>query len=291
MALGPSGATATTYRLPSMSSAFAALQRLLPQHGLTRSVGWLAKSETRWLKNAFIKGFVRAYAVDLAEAINENPTEYESFNAFFTRALKPGRRPMPDAPLAIACPADGTISQSGAISGNSLLQAKGTRYSLDSLAHDLGAGFDEGSFVTVYLAPHNYHRVHLPSSSTLTATRSIPGALFSVNAKTEASVADLFCRNERLVCRFSSQWGDMLVVLVGALIVGRIETAWPGPRSRYRQTETNRFDLPLERGVEIGRFLLGSTVIVCLPPGRAELSAMTVGQSVRMGESIGHWRA
>lgn len=274
-----------------MSRAFAALQRLLPQHGLTRSVGWLAASETRWLKNAFIKGFAATYAVDLAEAVIEDPTKYESFNAFFTRALKPGRRPMPEAPSAIACPADGTISQSGTISGNSLLQAKGTRYSLDSLAHELGAGFDGGSFVTVYLAPHNYHRVHLPCSSTLTATRSIPGALFSVNAKTEATVADLFCRNERLVCRFTSQWGDMLVVLVGALIVGRIETVWPGPSSRYRQAATNQYDMDLERGDEIGRFLLGSTVIVCLPPGRAELGELTVGQSVRMGEPIGRWRA
>ena len=273
-----------------MSKVFAALQRLLPQHGLTRSVACLARSETRWLKDACIKGFARTYKVDLSEAVHSDPTDYGTFNEFFTRALKPGARPMPDQPLAIACPADGTISQSGEITHNTLLQAKGTRYSLDSLVHDLAAGFDGGSFVTVYLAPHNYHRVHLPSGGTLTATRSIPGSLFSVNAKTEATVADLFCRNERLACRFHTQSGDMLVVFIGALIVGRIETVWPGPNSRYRRAETRPYDLTFKRGDEIGRFLLGSTVIVCLPPRRAELNRLTPGQTVRMGESIGYWR-
>ena len=274
-----------------MSKGFAALQRLLPQHGLTRSIGWLAASETRWIKDAFIKVFCSAYAVDLAEAAIEDPDGYGSFNAFFTRALKPDARPLPENPLAIASPADGTISQSGAISGDSLVQAKGTRYSLGSLAHDLGVGFDGGSFATVYLAPHNYHRVHLPSTGTLTATRCIPGSLFSVNARTEASVIDLFCRNERLVCRFRTEWGDMLVVLVGALIVGRIETAWPGPESRYRRAKTSQHATAFERGDEIGRFLLGSTVIVCFPPGRASLAELPPGQVVQMGETLGHWQS
>ena len=268
---------------------FAAVQRLLPQHALTRWMGWLAGSETVWIKDTFIRVFSALYGVDLTDAARSNRADYRSFNDFFTRTLKPGARPFPADDRAIACPADGTVSQSGRIESGRLLQAKGVRYSLDSLAGDLGDGFDGGSFVTVYLAPYNYHRAHAPCAGKLTAARAVPGALFSVNAGTEASVADLFCRNERLVCRLRTPYGDLLVVLVGAMIVGSIATPWPGPVSPYRAIETHEPNVSFAKGDELGRFLLGSTVILCTPPGTARLSSLSPGQGVSVGEAIGVW--
>ena len=268
---------------------FAAVQRLLPQHALTRWMGWLAGSETVWIKDTFIRVFSALYGVDLTDAARSNRADYRSFNDFFTRTLKPGARPFPADDRAIACPADGTVSQSGRIESGRLLQAKGVRYSLDSLAGDLGDGFDGGSFVTVYLAPYNYHRAHAPCAGKLTAARAVPGALFSVNAGTEASVADLFCRNERLVCRLRTPYGDLLVVLVGAMIVGSIATPWPGPVSPYRAIETHEPNVLFAKGDELGRFFLGSTVILCAPPGTARLSSLSPGQGVSVGEAIGVW--
>ncbi len=268
---------------------FAAIQRLLPQHALTRGVGRLAASGSGWLKSALIRVFCATYGVDLAEAARPNRSDYRSFNDFFTRELKPGARPFPTGPRAIACPADGTVSQSGRIAANRLLQAKGIHYSLASLAGDLGRGFDGGSFVTVYLAPHNYHRVHTPCAGLLTFAEAVPGALFSVNAGTAGSVAGLFCRNERLVCRLQTGSGDLLIVLVGALIVGGIATPWPGPVSPYRSRETHRPNAALGRGAELGRFLLGSTVILCAPPDTARLQALPAGRAVQVGEQLGTW--
>ena len=268
---------------------FAAIQRLLPQHALTRGVGRLAASESAWIKDAFIRVFCAIYGVNLAEAARSHRSDYSSFNDFFTRELKPGVRPFPAGERVIACPADGTVSQSGRIAANRLLQAKGIGYSLGSLAGDLGEGFDGGSFVTVYLAPRNYHRVHTPCAGLLTAARAVPGALFSVNAGTEGSVTDLFCRNERLVCRLQTDGGDLLVVLVGALLVGSIATPWPGPVSPYRTLETRQPNASLARGAELGRFLLGSTVILCAPPDTARFKQLPAGQSVQVGEEIGTW--
>ena len=259
------------------------------QHALTRGVGWLAASEVAWIKDAFVRLFCAVYGVDLTEAVRSSRSDYRSFNDFFTRELKPGVRPFPTAERAIACPADGTVSQSGPIEANCLLQAKGVRYSLASLAGDLGLGFDGGSFVTVYLAPHNYHRVHTPCAGLLSAVRAVPGALYSVNARSESAVTDLFCRNERLVCRLQTDGGDLLIVLVGALIVGSIATPWPGPLSPYRTLETSRPNAKLARGGELGRFLLGSTVILCAPPDTARFETLTVGQPVKVGEVIGAW--
>lgn len=268
---------------------FAALQRLLPQHALTRGMGRLAASESAWIKDRFIRVFSSLYGVDLTEAARPNRTDYRSFNDFFTRELRPGIRPFPADERAIASPADGTVSQSGRIAGNRLLQAKGVRYSLDSLAGNLGDEFDGGSFLTVYLAPHNYHRVHTPCGGVLTAARGVPGALFSVNAGTEATISDLFCRNERLVCRLETPYGNLLIVLVGALIVGSIATPWPGPVSPYRSIETHRPDATLHKGDELGRFLLGSTVILCAPPATARLETLPAGRPVRVGEAVGSW--
>ena len=268
---------------------FAAVQRLLPQHALTRGMGRLAASESAWVKDTFIRIFSGIYGVELAEAARPDRSDYRSFNDFFTRELKPGARPFPADERAIACPADGTVSQSGRIEANRLIQAKGIHYSLASLAGDLGDGFDGGSFVTIYLAPHNYHRVHTPCAGLLTAAQAVPGALFSVNAGTESSVTDLFCRNERLVCRLQTDRADLLVVLVGALIVGSIATPWPGPVPPYRALDSHRPNVTLARGQELGRFRLGSTVILCAPPGITRFETLAQGQSVKVGETIGFW--
>ncbi|NIP13820.1 MAG: phosphatidylserine decarboxylase [Pseudomonadales bacterium] len=271
-----------------MSAWFAALQRLLPQHELSRLIGSLAKSEVTWIRKPFIHGFARAYGVSLDEAECQQLNDFLCFNDFFTRALRQDARPLAQDPAAVLCPADGTVSQTGLIEDGQLLQAKGHRYSLHSLTGETDRAFEGGTFATVYLAPSDYHRVHLPADGTLLATTSIPGALFSVNAQTETTVEGLFARNERLVCRFRTDHGQMLVVLVGALIVASIETVWAGPESPYEAVTSTAYNEVLLRGAEIGRFLLGSTVIVCFEPGRMELLPhVQAGARVRMGEAIG----
>jgi len=270
------------------SSWFVALQRALPQHGLSRLTGALAKSTAPWIRWPFIHGFAHAYPVDLGEAERGQLDDYHSFNDFFTRALLPDARPLDPDPAAILSPADGVVSQSGHIESGRLLQAKGTRYSLHTLLGRDAPRYVDGSFATIYLAPHNYHRVHLPLAGQLRHTTAIPGQLFSVNARTEAGIADLFCRNERLVCEFETASGGMLVVLVGAMIVASIETVWGGATSPYRTTCENGWDMAFERGAEIGRFLLGSTVIVCLERGRMQLDeGIVAGLPVRVGQRIG----
>lgn len=273
-----------------MNRLFALLQRLLPQHALSRLAGWLADARAAWIRKPFVHAFARFYRVDMSEAERPGLNDYHSFNDFFTRTLRGDARPLEGAQDEPVSPADGMISQAGTLQGDALLQAKGTHYRLAELVGEPAEEFHGGTFATIYLAPRDYHRVHLPASGTLTATTAIPGALFSVNARTEAAVSDLFCRNERLVCRFETPHGPMLVVLVGALIVASIETVWGGAVSPYRRVERERWDLPLERGAEIGRFLLGSTVIVCWPPGRVALDEhVQRGRSVRMGERLGRF--
>ena len=272
-----------------MSQAFAALQRLLPQHALSRGIGKLAQSEVPWIRRAFIHAFARAYNISLHEAVDNDLDDYRSFNDFFTRALRRDARPIAAEPNAIVCPADGTVSQAGQIVEGKLLQANGRTYSLSSLLGESQPQFNGGTVVTVYLAPLNYPRVHLPVDGTLLRTTAIPGELFSVNGLTEASVESLFARNERLVCHFQTEHGAMLVVLVGALIVASIETVWEGPSSPYSQLTHTRHNVAYRRGEEIGRFLLGSTVIVCFEPGRSELAERIVsgGPEVFMGQSLG----
>ncbi|MEQ9004603.1 MAG: archaetidylserine decarboxylase [Pseudomonadales bacterium] len=271
-----------------MTDPFVILQRLLPQHALSRLTGLAARSQQAWLRKRLIRAFARYYGVDLTEAARTDPDDYRSFNDFFTRALAPGARPLDPDPAALLCPADGMVSQAGLIDGDQLLQAKGTYYRLESLLGERAPGFDGGSFATVYLAPMDYHRVHLPMAGTLRRTTTIPGALFSVNARTEAAISDLFCRNERLVCWFDTDHGRMAVVLVGALIVASIETVWGGPPSPYRSSRHDTWQQPFDRGAEIGRFLLGSTVIVCCEPGRVGLDeSVRAGSRVRMGQRLG----
>jgi phosphatidylserine decarboxylase len=267
---------------------FVLLQRALPQHALSRLLGQIAASERPWLAQPFIRTFARAYGIDLAEAERQHAGDYRSFNDFFTRQLKPGARAIDADPLRLVSPADGVVSQAGMLTDGQLVQAKGQRYALDDLIGRSGARYRGGDFATIYLAPRDYHRVHLPMSGRLIATTALPGELFSVNATTARTVPGLFCRNERLVCEFETAAGGMLVILVGALIVASIATVWGGPISPYRSRQDDNWDLAFERGAEIGRFLLGSTVIVVTEPGRLALSReLTEGTPLRMGTAIG----
>ncbi len=270
-----------------MTDWFAKLQNALPQHAMSRLLGTLATNRTPWLSRALIHPFAKAYDVDMSEALVEDLDDYSSFNEFFTRALKTDARPIDANANAIVSPADGVVSQLGAIEDGQLFQAKGHQYPLHQLAGSLSDGMAGGSFVTIYLAPRDYHRVHNPFTGELTASLAVPGALYSVNEVTERSIPGLFCRNERLVCRFDTSFGPMLVVLVGALIVASIETVWPGPHSPYTAEELTHHGLNFDRGEELGRFLLGSTVICCFPRDTVSLSeTLSAGDSVRMGQAI-----
>jgi phosphatidylserine decarboxylase len=270
--------------------AFIALQRLLPQHALSRGIGWLARSRRPWIKRPFIHLFARAYDVDLTEAARQSLADYDSFNDFFTRELDSGARPIAGNHQTGICPADGVLSQAGTVREGRLLQAKGHGYSLATLLGSTEAArrHEGGVFATIYLAPADYHRVHLPVGGELERTCAIPGALFSVNATTEAHIEGLFARNERLVCHFTTDWGPVAVVLIGAMIVAGIQTAWAGPPSPYeRVEETLHAGVRFERGAEIGRFLLASTVVVCMPPGAASLlPGLEAGERVRMGQAL-----
>jgi len=267
-------------------SAFGALQRVLPQHALSRLSGVLASSEL--LSRPLIRLFNAIYSVDLADAQRRSFDEYATFNDFFTRALAASARPLAPEPALLA-PADGTLSQLGAIEAGRLLQAKGIRYELASLLCDPLAArtFDGGWFATIYLAPSDYHRVHAPLSGTLVQTVAVPGQLFSVNAATASSIERLFCRNERLVMRFETPHGPYALVMVGALLVASIEAAFDAPRSPYREQCTATHERAFARGDEVGRFLLGSTVIVVVPRGMVTPSATrAVGSRVRMGDAL-----
>lgn len=275
--------------------AFIGLQYLLPQHLLSRIVGWIAGSRIGFLRSILIRSFLRHYPVDLAEAARPDPDAYDSFNDFFTRRLKPGARP-PDAdPRAALCPADGVLSQAGPIAGDTLLQAKGIDFSAAALLGGdpaLAAEFAGGAFATVYLAPHNYHRVHMPLAGTLRRARFVPGDLFSVNAATAASVPGLFARNERVVCAFDTPQGPMAVVLVGALFVGSMSLAWadrirPAGGRGVRELPVHDPMIALDRGAELGWFNMGSTVIVLFgPQGPALVEGLAPGRALRVGERL-----
>lgn len=256
-----------------LSKLLAQLQRPLPQHFLTRIAGWLAAQEIRWLKNLLIKLFDRAYDINWNEAVHQSPDDYASFNDFFTRALKPDARPLPEGDGLIS-PCDGALSESGAINDGQLLQAKDIEYPLHHLlgcSNNESEAFDKYHFFTIYLAPKDYHRIHMPQTGTLTRCTHIPGRLFSVSPGTARNIPELFCRNERVVCWFEDQQKrTFIVVLVGAMMVGSIETVWRGRFEHRRDQNAKDYALPvkpivLERGEEMGRFLMGSTVIVIYP--------------------------
>lgn len=270
---------------------FCILQNLVPQQALSELAGTLAKSDNPYVKKALVHTFAKAYDIDLKEYKKDSLDDYVSFNEFFTRELKPGARPINEMPNSIACPADGTVSQIGTITHGQLIQAKGREYDVSQLLADyeLGQSFNDGSFATIYLAPTNYHRVHMPFDGTLTATRYLPGTLFSVNNTTAANVPDLFARNERLVCEFDTQWGKSCVILVGAMIVAGIECVATGAIKRTPYIQERSHDLMLKKGDELGRFYLGSTAIIVLPKSAqvAWSDELTHGKTVKMGECIG----
>ncbi|MXY58361.1 MAG: phosphatidylserine decarboxylase [Gammaproteobacteria bacterium] len=270
---------------------FVALQRALPQHGLSRCLGALAASENNTVKRLLIDAFMSAYRIDMTEFVGDSARDFASFNDFFTRPLLPGSRPMPDDPRAVASPADGTVSQAGRISAGHLVQAKGREYRVSEFlgGADFAGGLANGSFATIYLAPHNYHRVHAPCAGRLIETVEIPGRLFSVNAVTERHVSRLFVRNERLVLRIAAPFGEYALVLVGAMIVASIRATWHGPVSPYRRRRSLRPDgVAFERGQEVGAFLLGSTVVALFPDGAVSLDeGFRPGQHVNVGAPIG----
>ncbi len=278
-----------------MPSLFILLQKLVPQHLLSRVVGKLAAS--RLFSRVFIRWFSARYEIDLSEAAESDLHAYPTFNAFFTRALRAGARPLADAETAVLCPADGAISQLGSLSDAGLLQAKGVYYTAASLLGDPAdaEAFDGGCFATVYLSPRDYHRVHMPVAGRLLRTRYVPGDLFSVNQQTAEAIPDLFARNERLVCLFETAYGPMAVVLVGAMIVAGIETVWAGRAcpARDRQIRVQDYSaaqppIELAAGAELGRFYLGSTAIVLFGHGAMELNgSLSAGSPVKMGQLLG----
>jgi phosphatidylserine decarboxylase len=272
---------------------FVWLQYVMPQHALSRLVLRATRVRSRRFKNCLVRGFLNRYAVDMTEAAETDPFGYGSFNEFFTRPLKPGARPIDGDAHAIVCPADGVISEAGSIEGDSLLQAKGRRYSLGELlaARPWASRFAGGSFATIYLAPFNYHRVHMPLHGQLKETVYVPGRLFSVNAVTASHVPRLFARNERVLTLFDTAFGELAVILVGALNVGSIATVWGGditPAARRVLTVLPPHGIALEKGAELGRFNMGSTVIILFAAGRAHWnSGVRAGLSVRLGQSLG----
>jgi phosphatidylserine decarboxylase len=276
--------------------AFALLQDLLPQHLLSRTMHGLARSETRWVRNAILRFVLRAYPqIDLGEAANPDPFSYPSFNAFFTRALKAGARPLAGGEHDVVSPVDGTLSQLGAVRDGQLLQAKGMHYTAAALLADEAAAtrYDGGGFACIYLAPYNYHRIHMPLAGRLTATRYVPGQLYSVNAATARTVPGLFARNERVVCEFDTELGPLAVVMVGALFVGSIETVFAGeinpPRTRgglVSHIETG-VDRPFARGEELGRFNMGSTVVLLLGHRATRFAdRLGPGSTLRLGQAL-----
>lgn len=276
---------------------FIAFQYLVPQHVVSRVIGWLANCRWSFVKNTFISWFAARYRVNMNEALCADPLQYATFNAFFTRELKPGARPVDDTPGVIVSPADGVVSQLGPITQGLLVQAKGHNFSLASL---LGGSirraepFQEGSFATVYLSPKDYHRVHMPVAGTLTKMIYVPGKLFSVNKLTSENVPELFARNERVVCMFDTDQGPMALVLVGAMVVASVDTVWAGkvcPGTKACTEMDYRDHTPpiqIMKGAEMGRFKLGSTVIAVFGPGMATFATdLKADDSVQMGQGIG----
>jgi phosphatidylserine decarboxylase len=285
-------------RPPSMPGAdvtdpFVILQHLLPKQAMTVAAGRLASARAGGLTHAAIRRFVARYGVDMAEAADPRIESYPSFNEFFTRALKPGARPLADADWI--CPVDGAISQFGRIERDRVFQAKGHDYTTTALIGGdaaLAARFDDGAFATLYLSPRDYHRIHMPCEGRLRRMVHVPGSLYSVNPATARGIPGLFARNERVVCLFDTAHGPFVLVLVGATIVGSMATVWHGVVNPPRPGTVRAWDYDtppcvLAQGAEMGRFLLGSTVVMLWPalPMRFEPS-WSPGRAIRLGEPM-----
>jgi phosphatidylserine decarboxylase len=280
---------------------FVGLLATLPQHGLSRALGWLTRRRNPRLVQTMIRAFAHAYEVDLSTAADSEPSAYPDFNAFFTRALRDDARPLDPTQGAVLSPVDAVVSQFGTIAGDTLVQAKGLHYNLDELLagnEEHAAMFRDGTFATLYLAPRDYHRIHLPVAAHLRAMSYVPGRLFAVNQRTTRARARLFGRNERVICIFDAAATPFALVMVGAIGVGGIETVWSGPVTpaavrRPRHYSATEFGDPgYAAGAEIGRFNMGSTVILLFPKGAiAWRDDLVEGAAVRMGERLASWRS
>jgi phosphatidylserine decarboxylase len=268
-------------------------QYLLPKQALTTIAGSFAGAQAGELTTRVIRWFVKRYRVDLSEAADPDPASYKTFNDFFTRALRADARPLANADFL--CPVDGAISQFGRIEGEQIFQAKGHQYSTTALVGgdaQLAAGFADGAFATLYLSPRDYHRIHMPVDGRLKRMIHVPGELFSVNPATARGVPGLFARNERVVCVFEGEFGSFILVLVGATIVGSMATVWHGrvnpPRSgKIRDWPYDGQKILLTKGEEMGRFLLGSTVVMLFPKDLLSFNpAWAPGGTVRLGERM-----
>ena len=270
-------------------------QKLVPQHLVSRLVGKLARCRVKWLKNFLIRIFIKHFKVDMLEAMSEDYRSYPHFNDFFTRPLRAGIRPQPEDPKAIACPVDGVVSELGTIQEQQIFQAKGHTYNLVSLLggdHEMASQFHHGVFLTAYLSPKDYHRVHMPAAGTLQKMIHVPGALFSVNPYTVESVPNLFARNERVVCYFDSDHGPMAIIMVGAIIVASIATTWQGivtppTRALLQQWSYQNNPIHLNRGDEMGHFEVGSTAIVLFGKDAVQWAPeLKATQTIRLGQAI-----
>ncbi|MBT9516421.1 MAG: phosphatidylserine decarboxylase [Methyloversatilis discipulorum] len=271
---------------------FVLAQHGMPKQALTRFAEFVANSRAPWTRG-IIPWFIRKYGVDMSEAARPDPADYACFNDFFTRALREGARPLADSPFV--SPVDGTVIDCVKLDGDTLLQVKGHPYSARALVGGDAAlvdRFDGGEAISIYLSPKDYHRIHMPCAGRLRRMIHVPGSLYSVNPATVAGVPGLFARNERVVCLFDSDFGPFVLTLVGAMVVGSMQTVWHGlinpPRTgKLREWRYDDQDIRLDRGEEMGRFLLGSTVVMLFPRGALQACADWVpGRTVRMGEAM-----
>lgn len=280
----------------SVENLKIALQYAMPKHLLSRLVGKLAAAKAGWLTRQAIKSFIQAYGINMNEAKLKNAHDFETFNDFFTRELEEGARPIDNEPMNLCYPVDGAISQQDNISNDQLIQAKGFTYSLTTLLggnEKTAEPFQEGKFSCIYLAPKDYHRIHMPTDATLREMIYVPGDLFSVNPLTAQNVPNLFARNERVVCIFDTEFGAMAMVLVGATIVASIETVWAGTITPPAGKDIHSWKYPaegdkaihLKKGDEMGRFKLGSTVVMAFAPEMVDFNTEDGPESVtRLGE-------
>lgn len=273
---------------------FSAPQYVLPHQALSKMMHYVTRSKFKPFKGAFIKGFSQLYNINLQEAEHNDSKGYNSFNAFFTRALKPNARQIDEAPNAIVSPVDGTVSEAGPIEAGQIVQAKGKTYSLEDLLagnKQLASLFEGGDFATIYLSPSDYHRIHMPCTGKLQGMWHVPGRLFSVSPRTARAVPRLFARNERVINVFETEFGPMALIMVGAIFVSSMETVWHGEvnTKRFGAVKEWQYDgsLKIDKALEMGRFNMGSTVVLLFPPQAAELTAnMTPNQKLRLGERI-----
>ncbi len=268
------------------------LQYLIPQHILSRMIGFFANCRWVWLKNLMISWFIKHYKIDMSIAAKNKISDYATFNEFFIRKLKPSARPVATATDSIICPVDGILSQWGEISQGKLIQAKGFDYSLEALLNGskFTKNFQNGQFMTLYLSPKDYHLVHMPVDGKLLEMTYVPGSLFAVNFATTNQIPAIFAKNERVLCTFETNLGKMAVILVGAMLVASINTTWAGKitPNKDKSIQSSHYEgINLQRGAEMGHFSMGSTVIVLFEPKRMHWNiSLTINQPVQFGQEI-----